>query len=87
MKIQIDTEKKVIKIEDTIKLTDLFDSLEKLFPKDEWKEYSLETGTVINWSSPIVWRDYITPGWRTRWYPNYYEVTCGNTTGTYNIEV
>lgn len=54
MKIQIDTDNKVIKIEGTYKVTDIMKVVKQLLPND-WKEYSLETNTIIyNWTSPIV---------------------------------
>ncbi len=60
MKIQIDSEKKIIKVEDSnVELGELVKHLEKLLPKGHpfghWKEYKLETNTVIyNWTNPIV---------------------------------
>ena len=39
----------------------LFYVFKKIFPDGEWKEYKLSTETIINWSYPIVYRDY--PTW------------------------
>lgn len=67
MKIQIDTENLIIKIEGEVALTDLFNTVKKLFPDNEWKKYKLETNTVIhNWASPIV----VAPQ-PYQWYPWY----------------
>ena len=60
MKIQVDSNSKIIKIEDTlIPFKELISYLDKLLPKDSplgyWQEYSLETNTVIeNWNNPII---------------------------------
>ena len=48
MRLQIDTSAKTIKVEGTVKFDELIKALKKLLPK-EWEEYSLESGTVINW--------------------------------------
>ena len=55
MKIQFDTEKKLIRIEEKVNLNELFERLNVYLPNDEWKEYELETNTVIdNWTLPII---------------------------------
>lgn len=55
MKMQIDTTAKTIKIEGDVKLSVLFDHLQKFFPGGEWEDYDLQTNTVINnWASPII---------------------------------
>lgn len=55
MKMQIDTTAKTIKIEGAVKLSVLFDQLQKFFPGGEWEDYDLQTNTVINnWASPII---------------------------------
>lgn len=68
MKIQLDSEKKTIKIEGNVKLSDLVKHLESLLPKDcklgYWKDYELECNVVItHWSNPIIIRDYVNPWW------------------------
>lgn len=75
MKLQIDTENKTIKIDESVNLGELSEVLLKLFPKLEWKEYSLIPNTVITkecvhqpddgvrrWPSPY------TPGSGTPWW-------------------
>lgn len=53
--MQIDTTAKTIKIEGDVKLSVLFDHLQKFFPGGEWEDYDLQTNTVINnWASPII---------------------------------
>lgn len=70
MKIQLDTTAKTIKVEESVNLKELTDALEKLLPNGEWKEFKLETNTVIqNFSSPIVIRDASWPYWyNAPWY-------------------
>jgi hypothetical protein len=73
MKLQIDVDKKVIKIEESVNLGKLAEVLYKFFPNNEWKEYELETHTTINnWSNPIIIREY------RDYYPWW------STVGTYN---
>jgi hypothetical protein len=55
MKIQLDTENKTMKLEKDVVLSKLIETLEKLLPNGEWKEFTLETNTVIHqWSNPVV---------------------------------
>ena len=55
MKIQLDTENKTLKLEKEVVLSNLIETLEKLLPNGEWKEFTLETNTVIHhWSNPVV---------------------------------
>jgi len=87
MKLQIDTSRKTIKIEEDAKLIKLFSLLKKLFPNGEWKEFILETNTIIeHWQNPIIigTRDKWTE-WP--WYKQYepivtYTVSGGTNTTT-----
>jgi hypothetical protein len=55
MKLQLDTENKTIKLEKDVVFSTLIETLEKLLPNGEWKEFTLETHTVIpQWSNPVV---------------------------------
>lgn len=72
MKIQLDTDRKTIKLEDNVLLSKLVETLNKLLPNKEWKKFTLETHTTItHWHEPIVvekWHEPVYP-----WYqPNYY---------------
>ena len=102
MKVQIDTVNKVIKVEASVNLSEFFEFLNVSFPKDAWKEYSLETVTVItNWTTPIVidrpvYIPQPSPAPFQPWSPNLPWITCGsgntsnipvNVTGVYNVEV
>ncbi len=77
MKIQIDTNAKVIKIEDNnINLGELVKYLEKLLPKNHafghWKEFSLETNTnIVNWNYPIVIDRWTPDPFPLNPYPSY----------------
>jgi hypothetical protein len=54
MKLKIDTNLKVIQVEQQCKLVELFDFVKKIFPENQWKEYSIEAVPVIhNWFNPI----------------------------------
>lgn len=60
MKLQIDTTYKTIKVEESVKLSKLVETLKRLFPNNEWKDFTLETNTTIeHWSSPIIIKEYI----------------------------
>ena len=70
MKIQLDTEKKVIKVEEAVNLGELTETLERLLPNGEWKDFKLETQTQINWTSPIIIKEYPynpKPWWQQPW--------------------
>jgi len=63
MKIQIDTEKKVLRLESDVNLEEFMRKIKLLFPNGQWKEYKLETNVEIQWQNPV----YI-----DRWhYPTY----------------
>lgn len=70
MKIQLDTTNKTIKVEESVSLKELTEALEKLLPNGEWKEFKLETKTVIqSWSAPIIIRERTWPHWwNSPWY-------------------
>lgn len=67
MKIQLDTTNKLIKVEESVNLGEFTETLERLLPYGKWKEFKLETQTVVNWSNPIVIEPYrpYTPPWIT----------------------
>lgn len=60
MKLQIDTTVKTIKVEGTVSLLELTETLERLLPNGIWKTFSLECGVTIVWNTPTIIR-----------YPNY----------------
>ena len=95
MKIQIDTKEQTIAVEQNIKLNELIEALDKLFPKGEWKEYTLKTETIINWNNPIYIDRWPSP-WYPWWTPVYYDINTTDDTGnplivhqppTYCVEV
>jgi hypothetical protein len=66
MKLKIDTESKVVQVEQQCKLVELFDFVKKIFPDNEWKKYSIEAvPVIINWNNPIyVPYTYTVPAWQ-----------------------
>lgn len=93
MKLQLDLDNKIIRLDSTVNLSDLFETLKKLLPQGEWKEFSIETNTTIVWSNPIIY-PYNIPTYPIQPWP---WITCGTsstpdnnytlTNGVYNIEV
>jgi len=53
MKLQIDTDNLIIRIEEKVKLKDFIETLEKLLPGGDWEMFTLETNVTINWTNPI----------------------------------
>jgi len=54
MKIQLDTTKKIITLEEGVNLEELFALLENILPEGKWKEFKLKVTTIFNWSDPII---------------------------------
>ena len=82
MRIKIDTESKVIQLEQSAKLTELFALVKKLFPNDEWKQYSLESvQTIYDWNRPI----YIPSVWGNL-ESQPFTITCTDNSETFCIQ-
>lgn len=92
MKIQLDTTNKTIKVEDSVNINEFFEIIKKILPNNEWKEFKLETSTIINWSDPIVIKYYnpYNPTWvkqsETICDTNGTQHIYSLTPGIYNIE-
>lgn len=73
MKIQLDTDKKTIKLEDDVVLSKLIDTLESLLPNGKWKEFELQTHTTItHWNQPYIIRETVRPSpWEQPWITWY----------------
>lgn len=70
MKIQIDTTNKKIRLDSSVSLKELIEFLNKILPK-EWKEYILETDTVINnFSNPVIIEKHIPVPAKPWYYDN-----------------
>jgi hypothetical protein len=82
MKIQLDTIAKVIKVEGTINLGEFFKAIKDLLPNDTWKEYKLETNTVINWYRYPIYDYYPKPYNPYPWWPTITYTVVDNTTIT-----
>lgn len=54
MKLQINTKEKLIRLEKSVSLGDLFTQLEELLPDMKWREYTLEGTIINNWTYPII---------------------------------
>jgi len=91
MKLQLDTEEKLITIEDSVIIGELLKVLKEILPNGLWKKYSIKSATIDNWYNPIYIRDYTYP---YPWYsigtnvPNPYEITFALSSGNgiYNID-
>lgn len=77
MKIQLDTDNKTIKIEDSVNLGDFINYIKKILPHGEWKDFKLEVNTIISWVNPIVIEPY-------KPYSPYYPWPWYCSTGGYN---
>jgi len=86
MKIQLDTTAKLIKVEESVNLKEFFEAIEILLPDGLWKEFKLETQTIINWTNPIVIEPYkpytnSPPYWQQPWITH----TTNNSNGDYSL--
>ena len=87
MKLQIDTTLKTIKVEGTVSLLELTETLERLLPNGVWKTFSLETGVEIIWSNPVPYYPYwpYYPWWGTAPSPYLYGTMATNDGVTYTL--
>lgn len=92
MKLQINTDSKVIKIESTVKIKDILDTLKKMLP--DYEDYYLESNTnIINWERPTHTKKHIPnqPYWYMGLPGSWTEHKTNSVTlenkGVYNIEV
>ena len=54
MKLQINTSEKLIRLEESTNLGELFTQLEELLPDMKWREYSIEAIIVNNCNPPVI---------------------------------
>ena len=78
MKLQLDTTQKVIRLEEEVNLSDLFETLEKLLPNGLWKEFKLQQVVITSWVNPIVIDRWPTIPFPSPYQPPWY-VTCSTT--------
>ena len=52
MKIELDYDNKIIRLENQTKLSIFVEKIQKILP--DWKEWTLDTNTTINWNNPVV---------------------------------
>ena len=79
MKLQLDFDNKIIKIEEKVNLGEFFSKLEELLPDLKWREYDLEMGSITNWLNPWIYPAYPQYPIDYPWITTY--------EGTYNIDV
>ena len=84
MKLQLDTTYKTIKLESSVKISELIKTLKRLLPNGEWKTFTLETNTSITyWHDPIIIKEYPTYPRQYPWYQSLgavgsYDILCEN---------
>ena len=80
MRIQVDTKENTIRVDENINLGELIKDLNKLFPKGEWKKYTIETNSQWYWYPYPTYQPCI--DW-TKLNPidpyNPYQTTCDDT--------
>lgn len=98
MKLQLDTTNKIIKVEEKVNLGEFIELLEQqILPNGKWKEFTLETKTIINWTNPVIIerdRPFIQPYVPPTYPPLQPWITCSTDnaesyklkSGMYNIE-
>lgn len=52
MKIELDYDNKLIKLENKTELKVFIETIQKILP--DWEKWTLDTNTIINWSNPIT---------------------------------
>lgn len=70
MKLQLDVENKVIKIEEDVNLGEFVKILKKLLPAGKWKEFKLETQIVLNDDQSADFTKYSLIPWEAYCYNN-----------------
>lgn len=86
MKIQLNFDTKVIKVEDNVNLGELIEKLQAMLP--EWKTWKLETNVTINWTSPVVIKEKVWPWNQPYWTTEpLHPLTINCSTGIHNIEI
>lgn len=65
MKLEIDTTAKTITFKESVNIQELYTQLLLLFPKGEWREYSIVPNyvPVESWTSPWTITPWVTPPW------------------------
>lgn len=91
MKIQLNYDTKTITLAEKVELYKLIEWCEKHI--DDIEDWTLNTNTTVNWTNPIVIKDYTYPRVNQPWWeyiPNtspYYTTDFNTVSGTYNIEI
>lgn len=75
MKIQLDTIRKTITIEEDVNLHDFYEQINDLLPSGLWREFTLKVTKIVEWREPITPHTPINP---------YQPLTTPNTTNPYD---
>jgi len=70
MKIQLDLAAKTITTNEDMNLGELIDALSKLFPEEQWREYTLNRVSHIDWTTTPM--TPVTPPYSPPWIQPYY---------------
>ena len=81
MKIQIDTDLKIIRLEEKVNLGRFIEDIRKMLP-NAWSSFELDCTAIYNWSNPVIIKEY--PNYPI--YPTLPWITCtSNDTNPYSI--
>lgn len=69
MKIELDTKEKTIKVAEDVNLEEFISLAKQLLPDGLWKEYTLKTNTIINWTSTPIVINLYRPYYPQPYYP------------------
>lgn len=86
MKLQLDLDNKIIRIEETVNLDKLFNQLEQILPNNQWKQFDLQPLTLTNWTTPIVIPTWVPTYPDYPWYTTVGDYPQVTSYGTYNVE-
>jgi len=76
MKIQIDTVKKTVKVEESVNLGQFIKGIKKMLPG--WEQFTLDTSHIFGWTSPVMIPYDPYPWWRKE-QPRYPWIIYGST--------
>lgn len=82
MKLQIDTSEKAIRLLDSVSMGDLVETLKKLLPNKEWKEFYVQYAGEVHWKDII----YVPLKNPEPIYPWYTTTENTLTNGIFNVE-
>lgn len=81
MKIQLDTIKKTITIEEDVNLHDFYEELNAILPGGLWREFTLKVGEIGNWGIQTYRTPNSFPPYDSPFPPTYPQIWYTNTSG------